>query len=136
MAQFGIITDLRLDRDGESGESKGYGWVAYGDWRSTVLAVDNMNGVTLLGRKIGVDHALNYRPPSPSEGKTWWEQKLKAERKKLKKDKKKKRKKRDKKKLKIEPSPAMSGGLMVKSNPSQSLALGDDGSVYIKSEAK
>merc|ERR1711991_38729 len=100
MAQFGVITDLRLVRDDDTGKSKGFGWVSYADWRSTVLAVDNMNGAELLGRKIGVDHALNYAPPSPSRGPTWWEQKREAERKKLKKEKKKEKKKKEKKKEK------------------------------------
>lgn len=33
----------------------------YYDQRSTILAVDNLNGATILGRMIRVDHTLNYK---------------------------------------------------------------------------
>ena len=33
----------------------------YSDQRSTILAVDNLNGATILGRMIRVDHTLNYK---------------------------------------------------------------------------
>lgn len=33
----------------------------YYDQRSTILAVDNLNGATVLGRMIRVDHTLNYK---------------------------------------------------------------------------
>ena len=139
MSQFGILTDLRLERDVDTGKSKGFGWVKYADWRSTVLAVDNLNGTTLLGRKIGVDHCLDYRPPSPSRGKTWWEQKQKAERKKEKKEKKKKEKKKEKRAKKRERSPTaglnLGGGLMIGgAQAGQKLVQTEDGSVFIKRE--
>lgn len=35
----------------------------YEDQRSTVLAVDNMNGAIVVGRTIRVDHCRNYRQP-------------------------------------------------------------------------
>lgn len=37
--------------------------MAYEDQRSTVLAVDNMNGCNLAGRTLRVDHAGRYRKP-------------------------------------------------------------------------
>ena len=114
MSQFGIITDLRLQRDPETEKSKGFGWISYADWRSTVLAVDNLNGVELLGRKVSVDHALNYTPPDPKEGETWWQQKQKAARKKEKKEKKKRKEKKEKKKRKEEQPLELGGGLMGK----------------------
>jgi RNA-binding motif X-linked protein 2 len=128
MSQFGIITDLRLQRDPETEKSKGFGWVSYGDWRSTVLAVDNMNGVELLGRKIGVDHALNYTPPDPKEGETWWQQKQKAARKKEKKEKKKRKEKKEKKKRKDEGMLDLGGGLMKKTDK---LIKTEDGAIGI-----
>ena len=131
MSQFGIITDLRIDRDADTGKSKGYGWVSYADWRSTVLAVDNFNGVELLGRKIGCDHALKYVPPPPEEGLTWWEQKQKAERKKQKKEKKKKKERKEKKEKKEEVKrQKLSGGLLLKGT-GESLRQNVDGSLFI-----
>lgn len=37
--------------------------MAYEDQRSTVLAVDNLNGAELCGRTILVDHVKQYRIP-------------------------------------------------------------------------
>lgn len=127
MAQFGVVTDLMLQRD-EDGKSKGFGWVAFADWRSTVLAVDNLNGVVLSGRKLGCDHALNYTPPDPAKGgKTWWEQKQKALRKAQKKERKKKEKKRAKKEAKKEE--VAGGGLMMRDV--EKLVKLEDGSMGI-----
>lgn len=39
-----------------NGESKGFAFLKYEDQRSTVLAVDNLNGITILDRNIRVDH--------------------------------------------------------------------------------
>ena len=48
-------------RDRETGKSKGFCFLKYDDQRSTVLAVDNFNGATLLGRTLRVDHSREYR---------------------------------------------------------------------------
>ena len=48
-------------RDRETGKSKGFCFMKYDDQRSTVLAVDNFNGATLLGRTLRVDHSREYR---------------------------------------------------------------------------
>lgn len=42
--RYGEIVDLNLVRDRGTGKSKGFCFVAYEDQRSTVLAVDNLNG--------------------------------------------------------------------------------------------
>jgi RNA recognition motif-containing protein len=42
--RYGEIVDLNLVRDRDTGKSKGFCFVAYEDQRSTVLAVDNLNG--------------------------------------------------------------------------------------------
>jgi RNA recognition motif-containing protein len=55
--QYGTLTALELLRDKETGMSRGTAIMAYEDPRSAVLAVDNFNAVTLLGRQISVDHA-------------------------------------------------------------------------------
>ena len=37
--------NINLVRDKKSGKSKGYGFLAYEDQKSTILAVDNFNGI-------------------------------------------------------------------------------------------
>ncbi|KAI1321144.1 hypothetical protein EDD11_007710, partial [Mortierella claussenii] len=44
LSQFGEIAGINLVRDKESGKSKGFAFIKYVDQRSTILAVDNMNG--------------------------------------------------------------------------------------------
>jgi RNA recognition motif-containing protein len=48
-------------RNKETGESRGFAFLAYEDQRSTNLAVDNLNGVSIDGRTIGVDHVKDYK---------------------------------------------------------------------------
>lgn len=60
-AQYGEIVDVNLVRDKGTGKSKGFAFVAYEDQRSTVLAVDNLNGAQVLGRIIRVDHVTKYK---------------------------------------------------------------------------
>lgn len=55
------MVDINLPRDKESGKTKGFGFLMYEDQRSTVLAVDNMNGAQVLGRTIRVDHCKKYK---------------------------------------------------------------------------
>lgn len=61
--------DLDLIRDKETGKSKGFAFVKYEDQRSTVLAVDNFNGIQLLGRRLRVDHCQNYTKARPKPNK-------------------------------------------------------------------
>lgn len=62
-SQFGEVTDVHLRRDPETGTSKGFAFIAYENQISTNLAVDNLNGITLEGRPICVDHVKEFRPP-------------------------------------------------------------------------
>lgn len=62
-SQFGEIIDVNLIRDRTTGKSKGFAFVCYEDQRSTILAVDNMNGAQLLNRTIRVDHVEKYKAP-------------------------------------------------------------------------
>lgn len=54
--QYGTIVLMELVRDEKTGASRGTCLIKYEDPRSAVLAVDNLNGISLLGRTIAVDH--------------------------------------------------------------------------------
>ncbi len=62
------VDDLHLIRDETTGKSKGFGFLKYDDARSTVLAVDNMNGAVVLGRTLRVDHKMGYEAPKAKKG--------------------------------------------------------------------
>uniref|UniRef100_A0A8C1V9Y2 RNA binding motif protein X-linked 2 n=1 Tax=Cyprinus carpio TaxID=7962 RepID=A0A8C1V9Y2_CYPCA len=51
----------------KTGKSKGFCFLCYEDQRSTILAVDNFNGIKIKGRTIRVDHVVNYRPPKDTD---------------------------------------------------------------------
>ena len=53
-------------RDSQTGESRGFAYLKYEDQRSTILAIDNLNGIKLGGRHIRVDHAF-FEPRSDIE---------------------------------------------------------------------
>jgi len=67
LSQYGEICHINLIRDHTTGKSKGFGFVCYMDQRSTILAVDNLNGVKVLGRLIRVDHIHQYKLPKDLE---------------------------------------------------------------------
>ncbi|KAI0353124.1 hypothetical protein OH77DRAFT_664071 [Trametes cingulata] len=62
-SQYGEIMDVNMPRDKETGKPKGFAFVMYEDQRSTILAVDNLNGAKVLDRTIRVDHVKKYRQP-------------------------------------------------------------------------
>jgi RNA-binding motif X-linked protein 2 len=62
-SQYGEVVDCRIARDQKTGKSRGFAFLAYEDQRSTVLAVDNLNGIELCGRTILVDHVRQYKIP-------------------------------------------------------------------------
>ncbi|KAJ2872392.1 RNA-binding protein Cwf29 [Coemansia aciculifera] len=66
-SQYGEIVNINLVRDKETGKSKGYAFLQYEDQRSTILAVDNLNGAKVLGRVLRVDHVKGYRQPKGEE---------------------------------------------------------------------
>lgn len=66
-SRYGEIVNINLIRDKDTGKSKGYGFLCYEDQRSTILAVDNFNGIKILNRTIRVDHVAEYKVPK--EGK-------------------------------------------------------------------
>ena len=66
-SQYGEIVDCRIVRDKKTGKSKGYGYICFEDQRSTILAVDNLNGTKIGGKIILVDHVEEYKLPKEFE---------------------------------------------------------------------
>ncbi|KAJ8670251.1 hypothetical protein QAD02_001510 [Eretmocerus hayati] len=66
-SQYGEVVNINLVRDKDTGKQKGFGFLCYEDQRSTVLAVDNFNGIKILGKTIRVDHVKDYKPPKISK---------------------------------------------------------------------
>jgi len=62
-SQYGEIMDINMPRDKETGKTKGFGFIMYEDQRSTILAVDNLNGAKVLEKTLRVDHVKNYKQP-------------------------------------------------------------------------
>jgi len=62
-SQYGEVMDVNLPRDKNTGKTRGFGFLMYEDQRSTVLAVDNLNGAKVLERTLRVDHVRNYKQP-------------------------------------------------------------------------
>ena len=60
-SQYGEIVDVNVVRHEDTGKSRGFAFICYADQRSTVLAVDNLNGATVVGRTIKVDHVDDYK---------------------------------------------------------------------------
>lgn len=55
-SQFGNPTHINLIKNEDTGNSRGFGYLKYEDYRSCVLAVDNFNGVKVYERPLRVDH--------------------------------------------------------------------------------
>ncbi|KIM63632.1 hypothetical protein SCLCIDRAFT_116753, partial [Scleroderma citrinum Foug A] len=71
-SQYGEVMDVNLPRDKTTGKTKGFGFLMYEDQRSTVLAVDNLNGARVLDRTLRVDHVKNYKQPKvQNDGGEW-----------------------------------------------------------------
>merc|ERR1712083_697097 len=66
-SQYGEIVHINLVRDLATGKSKGFAFICYEDQRSTILAVDNLNGMKLIGRFVRVDHVETYKLPKDLE---------------------------------------------------------------------
>lgn len=60
-SQYGTPVMIKLVRDKETGDSKGFCFLQYQDQRSTILLVDNFNGIKIYDRVIKVDHC-RYKP--------------------------------------------------------------------------
>lgn len=66
--QYGVVNHVHLKRDEKTGNIRGFGFLAYADARSAVLAVDNLNGFDLDGRLLSVDHVQDYKYPVDALG--------------------------------------------------------------------
>ncbi|XP_019629333.1 PREDICTED: RNA-binding motif protein, X-linked 2-like isoform X1 [Branchiostoma belcheri] len=66
-SQYGEIVNINMVRDKKTGKPKGFAFICYENQKSTVLAVDNFNGVKIKGRTIRVDHVASYRVPKEHE---------------------------------------------------------------------
>ncbi|KAF9226778.1 RNA-binding domain-containing protein [Gyrodon lividus] len=62
-SQYGEVMDVNLPRDKTTGKTKGFGFLMYEDQRSTVIAIDNLNGANVLEKTLRVDHVKNYKQP-------------------------------------------------------------------------
>lgn len=55
--RYGEVVNINLVKDKRTKKSKGFCFLAYEDQRSSVLAVDNLNGI-----KVSMDHSyLTWR---------------------------------------------------------------------------
>lgn len=66
-SQYGEIVNINMIRDKKTGKSKGFAFICYQDQRSTILAVDNLNGAKIRGRQLLVDHVESYKVPKDDE---------------------------------------------------------------------
>ncbi|KAK0206962.1 hypothetical protein DFS33DRAFT_634113 [Desarmillaria ectypa] len=62
-SQYGEVSNVHMPRDKLTGKQRGFGFLMYEDQRSTVLAVDNLNGAKVLGKTLRVDHVRDYKQP-------------------------------------------------------------------------
>ncbi|KZS97793.1 hypothetical protein SISNIDRAFT_522631, partial [Sistotremastrum niveocremeum HHB9708] len=60
-SQYGEVMDVNIPKDKETAKSRGFAFLMYEDQRSTILAVDNLNGAKLLEKTLRVDHVQNYK---------------------------------------------------------------------------
>ncbi|KAF7720819.1 RNA-binding motif protein, X-linked 2 [Apophysomyces ossiformis] len=67
-SQYGEIIHIELIRDKQTGKSRGFAFLQYEDQRSTILAVDNLNGSQVLSRTLRVDHSYGPKPPKRKRG--------------------------------------------------------------------
>ena len=56
-ASFGDVTEAKVITDRDTGRSRGFGFVSYGDESHAAEAAEQMNGAELDGRSIRVDFA-------------------------------------------------------------------------------
>ena len=69
-SQFGNPTHVNLIRDKDTGKSKGFAFLKYADQRSCDLAVDNLGGAEVLGRRLRVDHT-RYKKKDDEDEETY-----------------------------------------------------------------
>lgn len=70
--RYGEVMDLHMPRDKTTGKTRGFGFLMYEDQRSTVLAVDNLNGAKVLEKTLRVDHVKDYKQPKTKDEEGEW----------------------------------------------------------------
>ncbi|KAJ7964170.1 zinc finger CCCH domain-containing protein 25-like [Quillaja saponaria] len=70
VTDMGRLLMLIFVREKGTGKSKGFAFLAFEDQNSSNLAVDNLNGVQVLGRIIRVDHVSNYKKKEEEDEET------------------------------------------------------------------
>ncbi|WEJ94756.1 RNA-binding protein Cwf29 [Yamadazyma tenuis] len=70
-SQYGLPTHIKLVKDSEKKENKGFGYLKYQQFQSCVLAVDNLNGVVVYDKKIRVDHCWFELRDDETEDSYW-----------------------------------------------------------------
>jgi cold-inducible RNA-binding protein len=65
---FGEVTDAKVISDRETGRSRGFGFVTFGEGDHADTAVKQMNGSMLDGRSINVNEAQERAPRSGGGG--------------------------------------------------------------------
>ncbi|ETE62061.1 RNA-binding motif protein, X-linked 2 [Ophiophagus hannah] len=109
-SQYGEIVNINLVRDKKTGKSKGFCFICYEDQRSTILAVDNLNGIKDTDEitKALREKGCGIKTPPPSSAEPSEDEEVEVKRHKKEKKKKKKKKKKEKqehrKHLKEEPA--------------------------------
>lgn len=63
-SQYGEINQISFARDKDTGKPKGFCFLNYEDSRSCQLAVDNLDRATVVGRRLKVSMAYNFKPSS------------------------------------------------------------------------
>ncbi|KAG9018828.1 hypothetical protein FRB90_009115 [Tulasnella sp. 427] len=72
-SQYGEVVDINMPRDKETGKTRGFAFLMYEDQRSTILAVDNLNGAKVLERTLRVDHTF-YEQRGKKNADGEWEE--------------------------------------------------------------
>ncbi|KAG9043135.1 hypothetical protein FS837_009962 [Tulasnella sp. UAMH 9824] len=72
-SQYGEVVDINMPRDKETGKPRGFAFLMYEDQRSTILAVDNLNGAKVLERTLRVDHTF-YEQRGKKNADGEWEE--------------------------------------------------------------
>lgn len=63
-----LINAPRIQRDGISGISKGFGFVSFDNFESADLAIESINGQYLCGRSVSVNYALKREGQAEKHG--------------------------------------------------------------------
>ena len=68
--RFGVVVSTKIMRDGETGMSKGYGFVGFDTFDASDQAIAKMNGQFLDGQPIEVSYAFKKDAGGDRHGST------------------------------------------------------------------